>query len=429
MTHRERFFRVLRGEPVERAPFFPDITTWYQASRLGVGTEQPYFPGQYIPDDSSLHGRDSLLSGEYAGYSFLDFYRELDWGLPVHMYDWFEERYHDGVEKRVETHGQPDRQRTVTWRTPGRELVRTYKLDAEGTWSEYGHMVTNLADLETVRMIVANTEIVPRFERVERFLEETEGFGVCDIVVFRSPFGKLVHEYMGFEAVTYALHDHESEVLDFLAFQEQFDLAFVELACRSPGSIVIISDHADENLIAPPWYRRFCIPYYRKACDLIHRAGKYASTHLDGNFKGFLPFIGETGFDLLDGCTPAPMFNYEVEELAGALATAERPEATGGPEGPVNARPQEGAGGGADVRRPEGPVGPGAGPMRCYCGVPASLFTTGVPTEDICGFGERIVRAFAGQVIVNVGDILPPTGDIARVVALGERISTVAPRT
>jgi uroporphyrinogen-III decarboxylase len=394
MTHRQRFFRVLRGQPVDRVPFFPDISTWYQASRLGVGAEQPYFPGQYIPDGAELHRRQSRLGGRrarFAGFSFLDFYRELDWGLPAHVYDWYEERYRGGVEKTVRTEG---RHRTVTWRTLRGELARTYKLDAEGTWSEYGHMVKEPAQLAVVRAIVENTDYEPRFERVERFLEDTPGFGVCDIVVFRSPFGKLVHEYMGFEAVAYALFDREGEVLDFLAFQEEHDLRLLELACRAPASVVIISDHADENLISPPWYRRFCLPYYRKACALIQRAGKYASTHLDGNFKGYLPFIGETGFDLLDGCTPAPMFNYEVEELAGALAAARRPEGS-------------------------------SGPMRCYCGVPASLFTTGTSAAAVAAFGERIARAFGGQVVVNVGDILPPTGEIEAVAALGRRLAAL----
>jgi hypothetical protein len=208
---------------------------------------------------------------------------------------------------------------------------------------------------------------------------------VCDIVLYRSPFGKLVHEYMGFEAVVFALHDNEQRVLDFLEFQEYHDLRFVELAARAPGSIVIISDHADENLISPPLYRRYCIPFYRKACRIIHAAGKYASTHLDGNFRGFFPFIGETGFDLLDGCTPAPMFNYEVEELAAALA-------------------------------------PG---MSCYCGVPAGLFTIGTSHDEICSFGERIARAFGGRAIVNVGDILPPTGDIEAVIALGKHVAAL----
>jgi uroporphyrinogen-III decarboxylase len=392
VTPREHFFRVLNGQPVERAPFFPDISTWYQAARLGVGAEQPYFPGQYIPDDSPLHAQPGTLEGRLARLTYRDFYREFGWGLPAHMYDWFEEVYSGGVEKMVHTSGQ---HRSVTWRTARGELRRTYKLDAEGTWSEYGHMVKDLGELDIVRAIVEHTRFVPRYERVERFLRETEGFGVCDIGLYRSPFGKLIHEYLGFEAVAYALFDHEPAVLDFLAFQEHYDLAFAELAAAAPGSIVILSDHADENLIAPPWYRRFCMPYYRKACAIIHRAGKFASTHLDGNFKGFLPFIRETGFDLLDGCTPAPMFNYEVEELAAALAGAEAPSG----------------------RR-----------MRCYCGVPAGLLTIGLPTREITSFGERIVKAFAAEVIVNVGDILPPTGDIEQVIALGEAVRGTALR-
>ena len=163
MTPREHFFRVLKGEPVDRAPFFPDITTWYQASRLGVGAEQPYFPGQFIPEDSPLHALPSRSSGRggprgarLAELSFVDLYREFGWGLPAHMYDWFEERYTGGVEKLVTTEG---RHRTVTWRTPRGDLVRTYKLDAEGSWSEYGHLVKDLAQLDIVRRIVENTTL------------------------------------------------------------------------------------------------------------------------------------------------------------------------------------------------------------------------------------------------------------------------------
>jgi hypothetical protein len=280
------------------------------------------------------------------------------------------------------------RHRTVSFHTPRGDLHRTYKLDAEGTWSEYGHMVKSLADLDIVRCIVENTRFVPRHERVERFLRDTDGFGVCDLVVYRSPFGKLIHEYMGFEQVAYALHDDPDAVLSFMAFQEQHDLELIALAARAPGRIVIISDHADQNLISPAWYRSYCIPYYRRACEILHRAGKLVSTHLDGNFKGYLPFIGETGFDLLDGCTPAPMFNYEPEELAAAT---------------------NGSGG---KRR-----------MACYCGVPASLFTTGTPPAALADFAERIARAFDERVIVNVGDILPPNGSIEGVIEMGKRLA------
>ncbi len=388
MNQVQAFEAVIRGEAADRVPFFPDLSTWYQASRLGLGTEQPYFPGQYIPDGESIHEAPSLLGGKLSKLSYVDFYKEFGWGLPAHIYDWFDESFDAEARKSVLTEG---RHRTVRFSCPAGELWRSYKLDAEGTWSEYGHMVKSLADLDIVRSLVEHTRQVPHPERVERFLRETEGFGVCDLVVFRSPFGKLVHEYLGFEGLVYALEDDEAAIHDFMEFQAEKDLRFIELAAGMPGRVVIISDHADENLISPPWYRRFCMPFYREACSILHGAGKLVSTHLDGNIKGFLPFIAETGFDILDGCTPAPMFNYEVEELAAA----------------TRARPGS------------------ARAMSCWCGVPAGLFTFDYPRDKIADFGERIAAAFDGRVIVNVGDILPPTGDIEAVIELGKRIAAL----
>lgn len=385
MNRAEQFAAVLDGRTPDRPAFFPDVTTWYVLTRIPLGDEQPFWPGQYIPDDHPFHGRPSRLAGSLGQLTFTGFYREFGWGLPCHMYDWYDERYDGGVEKIVHTDG---RHRTVTFRTGPRELTRTYKLDAEGTWSEYGHMAPTPGDLQIVARIVDSTRFVPRHERVEKFLRETEGFGVCDLVVFRSPFGKLVHEYMGFEAVAYALHDDPAAVREFLLLQERKDLELIRLAARAPGPIVIISDHADENLISPAWYQEYCIPYYRKACAILQAAGKKVSTHLDGNFRGYFPFITETGFDLLDGCTPAPMFNYEPEDLAAA---------TGGRDG---------------KRR-----------VSCYCGVPASLFTTAAAPSSLADFAERIVRAFSGQVIVNVGDILPPNGNIEAVIEIGKRLA------
>jgi hypothetical protein len=390
MSLAERFFAVLEGRNAGRAPFFPDITTWYVLTRIPLGEEQPFWPGQYIPDESAIHERPSRLPAPLGKLSFLDWYRQNGWGLPCHMYDWYDDLYVGGVEKVVRTEG---RDRSVTFHVPGGELTRRYRLDAEGTWSELGHMAPSPALLPLVARIVENTRFRPRPERVEKFLRETNGFGVCDLVIFRSPFGKLIHEYMGFEQVAYALYDDAAAVREFLALQEAKDLELIELAAACPGPIVIISDHADENLISPAWYREYCIPYYKKACDILHRAGKRVSTHLDGNFKGYFPFIGETGFDLLDGCTPAPMFNYEPEELAAA--TRGRPS----------------TGGMAALRR-----------IACYCGVPASLFVTAGPGM-LADFAERIERAFDGNVIVNVGDILPPNGSIEGVAGIAERLT------
>jgi hypothetical protein len=84
----------------------------------------------------------------------------------------------------------------------------------------------------------------------------------------------------------------------------------------------------------------------------------------------------------LDGCTPAPMFNFEVEELAEAM--------------------------------PEG--------MCAFCGVPATLFCQNLSNENLFVFADRIMTALKGRGIVNVGDILPADGDIEQVIALGKHV-------
>ena len=99
MTHRERFFALLEGRPVDRLPFFPDISDWYKARRTPAGEPQVYQSGALIPDGADINnpidfhhapsaGRD--MPSEWASWSYLDFYRNYDWGLPVHIYDWLQ---------------------------------------------------------------------------------------------------------------------------------------------------------------------------------------------------------------------------------------------------------------------------------------------------------------------------------------------------
>lgn len=379
MTHRERFFSLFDGDRSRDLPFFPDLTDWYMARRIAPGEAYPYAPGQFIPEDSPIHARNHDMPEELAGFTFLGLYEKYDWGCPIHCYEWFEPEYSPPVRFRQSVDGDT---RTSLFSTPRGDLVKMDKLSADGSWAPLEHYVKELRDLEIMRLVVEHTGFRPRFERAQAVLDSLGGRGVIDLPVMRSPFGKLVQEYMGLERVAFALVDSPEALLDFVKFQEQKDLEQVALAARCPGRVVIISDHADENLLAPPWFHDYCMPFYEKACAVLHAAGKLVSTHWDGNHRGLFRFLPELPFDILDGCTPKPMNNYEVEELAEAL-------------------PQR---------------------MRAWVGVPSTLFCTGEPTDTILAYAARIHRALAGRAVINVGDILPPNGDFSQVVALGEHV-------
>ncbi len=381
MTQREHILAVLEGKKPDNMPFCPDITDWYVDKRTPAGEARLFEPGQFIPDSESFHKNTGTMPERFRDFTLFDFYREFDWGFFVHHYDWFEEEYTGGVKKIVERTGND---RVITFRTSKGNLSSVQSLASNGTWSPKKHFVETLADLEIMSSVVESTRFVPHYERITAVMDEMGWQGIGDTVIFTSPFGKLVHDYMGFEQLVYAIVDSPNAVHDFLDLQESKDMELVALAAKSPERLVIISDHPDEYLVSPPYYEQYCIPFYQKAAGVLRNAGKIVSTHLDGNFKGFFPLLGRTGFDYLDGCTPAPMFNFEIEELAEAL--------------------------------PDG--------MSAFCGVPSTLFCRNMENEEIFSYAERIITSFKGRGIINVGDILPPDGDIEQVIALGEYVKS-----
>jgi hypothetical protein len=407
MTHRERFFALLEGRPVDRLPFFPDISDWYKARRTPAGEPQVYQTGALIPDGIGFHHASHDMPHEWASWSYLDFYRNHDWGLPVHIYDWLQvsstghtieveesdksllEGWHPmygfmtylhpsrvAVDRRVPTH-----KRVIhRWVTPLGTLGSVKEMAVDGSLAQVKYPVETLEDLDVLEYVVTHTEFRADDARIDHVLEQIGDMGVADLAVWRSPFGRIVQEYLGLQQTVYWLYDHRQRMLDLLQVLEEQDLKVIELAARSNARIVIISDHADDALLGPRWYEEFCIPFYRKANRILHEHGKVVSTHLDGNILRLLPLLVETGFDLMDGCTPAPMTNYRPGELAAALGEGQ----------------------------------------YAYCGVPSVLFTQGVEERVILDSAQEIYDALRGRLVLNVGDVLPPNGDMRQVIRLGE---------
>ncbi len=379
MSQRKVFFDVIKGQGASVVPFFPDVSEWYKIRRLPLDKVHEVPTGSFIPDDASFHSNSFGMPPAFAGWTYLDFYRHFDWGLPVHIYDWCDFAYR-GCEHICEI----EEDRVIRrFRTPHGTIERVDGIAADGSLCPVKYFIGGEDDWKPLFHVLEHTEAVPNFQRVRWILNRIGDLGVADIVIWRSPFGKIVSEYAGLERTVYQLADDPGVVNDLLKLQTEFDLEVVRLAAKSPAEIVILSDHADEQLINPIWYEKYCLPFYLQVSDILHAKGKVFSTHLDGNFKALFPLVGRSGFDLLDGCTPAPMTNYEVEELAAALP----------------------------------------GDMKTYCGVPSIFFTGDTNTNKIITFAQRIIEALGRRVILNIGDILPAPGDIHKVIELGQWIA------
>ncbi len=376
MSLRQRFFDLLEGSHSGRILFFPDITDWYKARRTPVGEPQPYETGQIIYDEDPFHQQNRDMPDRFHDWTLLDFYRNFGWGCPIHLYEWC-----DLIPV--------DYQRTVifqercvitTLSTPRGEIRQVRTRAADGSYCITEHFAKTVEDLQILSWAKRHTDIHVRPERIQKALNVLDGFGVIDIPIGRSPFGEFIHDAMGLVNGVYALHDEPAAVEEFLEELAEPFLNKIRAAAQTPARIVIISDHADEFLISPPQYGKYCIPIYQEACKILHDAGKIVSTHVDGNLKGHFPLLPRTGIDLLDGCTPAPMSNYTVPELGEALKSG----------------------------------------LYAYCGIPSSLFMMNLPDEEILQWAQEIESESRGRMIMNVGDVLSPEGNIEQVIRIGE---------
>lgn len=381
MLLKELALSVIIGDETTIVPFFPDISDWYKVKRLAFEQRHEIPTGSFISDDAPFH-RDSFgMPPAFVNWTYLDFYRNFNWGLPVHIYDWCDFTY-ENCEYISERKGNHIIRQ---FRTPFRVMEHIDGIAADGSLYPIRHFIENSADWKAFFYVVEHTKPIPNYQRIRQVLNGIGELGIADIVIWRSPFGKIVNEYAGLETTAYQLADDPMLIKDLLQLQTRIDLNVINLAAESPADIVIISDHADEQIINPVWYEEYCLPFYLQANEILHAKGKIVSTHLDGNFKGLFELVKQSGFDLLDGCTPAPMTNYEVEELPLALTED----------------------------------------MRAYCGVPSIFFTQDGSIGEILTFAQRIVKALAGSVILNIGDILPASGDIHKAIELGKWIAGV----
>ena len=319
------------------------------------------------------------LPPKYRGLDLLALHRhpDIDAGLPRHVYGDFLKVSHRQTEIVRRDEG-PDTAVTE-YRTPAGTLTARERKGA--AWESpfrVEYPVKTVEDFRVIEFMLRDRTVEPDFAAAEKLLAWVGEQGTIQLVLPRSPLPRIIHDYMGLAAGIFALVDSPAECQRLMAAIEESDLPAFELIARCPGRLVIFGDNVDNMSVSPELYSRYSLPYYRRKCALLHAAGKTVLCHMDGRLRGLLPLVKDTGIDVLDGITPAPMNDYGLEELAGAL-------------------------------------GPG---QLAWAGVPASMFSAAASRQDVVGYARKLMDVLGDRLILNVGDQLPPDADIGLVEAV-----------
>jgi hypothetical protein len=375
---RQRALAVMAGVTPDRLPFITRLETWYK-SHLRTGTLPSEFRGMSLPE---LHA--ALKIGQ------LKFMVPFAWRLRgVEVRAWLNgELLYREYEPEIENFPgmwdlvPTDRAGTTVTElvTPvGRLTLQHLSLEENvltGT-DPYlkEHLIKEDADYRTTEYILERLEYLPR---CGKYNEEQAHLGENAFVVpllNRIPFQQVLLEYLGEKALFYSLYDCPAQVGRLL---EVLDGQMVELLhqIRDLGAYYVeFPDNLHGLMTNPKLFRRYCLPAYQNYTEILHRQGKKAGSHTDGDLKPLLKLLAESGLDVCESFSPSPLTGCRFDEAAAAW------------EG--------------------GPI--------LWGGIPSPILEEETPSEVFETFLEQLFQSIRRPVILGVVDLFMRHNSIERV--------------
>ena len=360
LTHKQRILAAAQKQPVDKLPFGARIDLWY-----------------------NYHSGHDTLPEKYRGWSIADISRDQGAGFQLRLMRIWKIEYHN-VE--VVTHEDPP-YTTTEYRTPvGTVTRKTVFTPEEGPWIPYEMELPfkSEEDYPIIEYLMENTTVVPD---LSGYYEKEQMAGEDGMVVTGmdsySPMQAIMRYWMGYEKFFYELHDHPDRVERLYELEKELAKKKLDILANSPVEIPRLCSNWTDD-IHTPVFKKYFVPWLQEAVEFLHSRDKLTHVHADGEMKRLIPMFLETGLDVAEAWSPAPMTSVTTAELRKAWGDK----------------------------------------VTIWGGVPAVLFEPQYSDKE---FDEYVLNLFKEvapgyNFIVGMGDNLPFDGKIERVGRLADLI-------
>jgi hypothetical protein len=195
------------------------------------------------------------------------------------------------------------------------------------------HLIKNEEDYRTVEYLIERAEYVPQYEEIYREEQQMGDIGYVVPALHHIPFQQVLLEYLGEIPLFYALYDSPELVQRLLAVLDQQLTHFLHSLADFGGVYVEFPDNLHGLMTNPKLFETYCLPAYQKYSDILHAQGKVVGTHADGELKPLLGLLAESGLDVCESFSPAPLTSCTLDEAWNAWP--DRPIVWGGIPSPI----------------------------------------------------------------------------------------------
>ena len=130
----------------------------------------------------------------------------------------------------------------------------------------------------------------------------------------KTPLMQLIALDAGIENLTFIIDDAPDEFEATLQTMEQTLDKAVRITIESPANVLMIPENLSSEVAGVKFFEKYMRRVQEKWAKQITDAGKYSLIHMDGTLKGLLRQECSVGVTALEGLTPAPVGDLEIEQ-------------------------------------------------------------------------------------------------------------------
>jgi corrinoid protein of di/trimethylamine methyltransferase len=390
-THKDKILMAARGEMPAVLPYVPRFDLWYNANSY-ADTLPPEHKGRTADEIARAEGWalhkviPELLKVETPEENL---HRGLGlYSLKENGY-WVE--FSSNIEIRVLQEGDTKR---VEYHTPIGMVsvmeVITEEMKSAGasiTWLEE-RAIKRVEDYRILKYIFENIEIKPDYERYAKWQNEVGDDGVAiQMGAFApSPLQHIQRDLLEATEFFYHYNDYQKEMQDLAEGIEHVYEQLLQTVVKSSAEIVLWGANYDDMITYPTYFEKEIRPWLQKASRTLAANGKLLLSHTDGENRGLMDLIHESGLHIAEAVCPYPMMRVKIE----------------------------------DYYRQWGDK------ITIFGGIPQSLLSEETASEeDFQGYLDHFFKAVAPgrRIIVGVADTTPPNAVFDRLRRLGDRVA------
>ena len=302
MQSRERLLAAMRGQPVDRTPWGPFLTYWWDqnlvadAERLGeIGFKRAV-------------KADILMRGHLDRPSHNQYF-------DLYMY----KTTYGKTRISEKIYGE---KKQIVYDTPHGSVTAGYVYSSSGdTWFLIDHPIKTVKDFKILEFIAYDMILSPDFEP---YIQEQKKYPDALFMPLVSPFTKtgfqsMIEFWVGTEELIYFVADEPDAVKNALNAIKHTSVKGAKICADSPAEVFITWEDSSTTNISPALYEQYILPEINEWCDILHEKGKLYIQHTCGHLRHLMPIIKNSKIDGIESVSEAPTGDITIEEISEIL--------------------------------------------------------------------------------------------------------------